>query len=97
MERHRASGRVGLGFVLASTTMLLWGMLPLALEGALRSVDAVTLVWFRFLVATGLLAAWLGARGGLPRLRRLERADRWLLGIATAGLAANYVAYALGL
>jgi drug/metabolite transporter (DMT)-like permease len=97
MERHRASGRAGLGFVLASTTMLLWGVLPLALEGALRSLDAVTLVWFRFLVAAVLLAGWLGARRGLPRLRGLGRGDRWLLAVATAGLAANYVGYTLGL
>ncbi len=97
MERHRASGRTGLGLALAATTMALWGVLPLILEIALRSVDAPTLVWFRFLVAAGLLAFWLTARGELPRLRVLARSDRWLLALATAALAANYIAYLVGL
>jgi drug/metabolite transporter (DMT)-like permease len=86
-----------MGFLLASTTMGLWGVLPLALEGALRSVDAVTLTWFRFLAAAGLLGAWLAVRGGLPRVRGLGAGDRWLLVVATAGLAVNYLAYVLGL
>jgi len=97
MGRHRASGRVGLGFVLATTTMALWGVLPLALEIALHRVDAATLVWFRFLVAAGLLGLWLAGRRALPPLHRLARGDRWLLGVATAGLAGNYIAYLTGL
>ena len=97
MERHRASGRTGLGLALAATTMALWGVLPLILEIALRRVDASTLVWFRFLVAAGLLALWLAARGELPRLRALARSDRWLLALATAALAGNYISYLVGL
>lgn len=97
MERHRASGRSGLGFGLAATTMGLWGVLPLALEVALRSVDPITLIWFRFVVAALLLGAWLAARGGLPRLRGLRAADGWLLAVAMAGLAVNYVGFLLGL
>ncbi len=97
MERHRTSGRRGLGLALAATTMTLWGVLPLILEIALRRVDASTLVWFRFLVAAALLGAWLAARGELPRLGALARSDRWLLAIAAAALAANYISYLVGL
>jgi drug/metabolite transporter (DMT)-like permease len=97
MERHRPSGRWGLGLALATTTMTLWGVLPLALELALRRTDAVTLTWFRFLVAAGLLFAWLAARGGLPRLRGLGAGTGVLLAVATLGLAANYITYVLGL
>jgi len=97
MELHRASGRTGLGLGLAATTMGLWGVLPLALEAALRSVDALTLTWFRFLAATLLLGAWLAARGGLPRLGALGAGGWRLLAIATVGLAANYIGYLLGL
>ena len=97
MRRHRASGRAGLGFALATTTMALWGVLPLVLEAALRILDPVTLTWFRFLVAALLLAGWLAARGRLPRLRALDRGDWALLAVATAGLAANYIGYLLGL
>jgi drug/metabolite transporter (DMT)-like permease len=97
MELHRASGRSGLGLTLAATTMALWGVLPLVLEAALRSVDPITLTWFRFLAAALLLGAWLAARGGLPDLRRLGAAGWRLLAIATAGLAVNYIGYLLGL
>ena len=97
MDRHRPTGRAALGFAFAATTMALWGVLPLALEAALRSVDALTLTWFRFLAAALLLGAWLAARGQLPRLRALGAGDGRLLAIATAGLAVNYIAYVLGL
>lgn len=97
MELHRASGRTGLGFALATTTMALWGVLPLVLEAALRSVDALTLIWFRFVAAALLLGAWLAARGELPRLGTLGAGGRWLLALATGGLAGNYVGFLLGL
>jgi len=97
MELHRASGRSGLGFAFAATTMALWGVLPLVLEAALRLVDPITLTWFRFLAAALLLGAWLAARGGLPDLRALGAGSWRLLAIATAGLAANYIGYLLGL
>ena len=94
---HRPSGRSGLGFAFATTTMVLWGVLPLVLEAALRIVDALTLSWFRFLVASLLLGGWLAARGELPRLGRLDASGWRLLALATAGLAANYVGFLLGL
>jgi drug/metabolite transporter (DMT)-like permease len=97
MELHRASGRAGLGFAFALTTMLLWGVLPLVLEAALRSVDAFTLTWFRFLAAALVLGGWLAVRGALPRLGALGAGEWRLLAIATAGLAANYIGYLLGL
>ena len=67
MELHRPSGRRGLGLAYASTTMLLWGVLPLALREALRSLDPATLTAFRFAVSAGVLGAALAARGALPR------------------------------
>jgi drug/metabolite transporter (DMT)-like permease len=97
MDLHRPSGRRGLGFALACTTMLLWGVLPLALRAALDVLDPVTLTAFRFGFAALLLAAVLAARGSLPRLRRLSRAGRALLAVATLGLAANYIGFLLGL
>jgi drug/metabolite transporter (DMT)-like permease len=97
MELHRPSGRRGLGLALASSTMLLWGVLPLALREALAAHDPVTLTAFRFAVSAGVLALVLGARGGLPRLAALSRVGRVLLGVATLGLAANYIGFLLGL
>jgi drug/metabolite transporter (DMT)-like permease len=97
MEMHRASGRHGLGFGLACLTMVLWGALPLALEGVLRTLDAATITWARFVVSAAVLSAVLGARGRLPRLGGLRRLDWGLLGVATVFLAANYLAYLIAL
>jgi drug/metabolite transporter (DMT)-like permease len=77
--------------------MALWGVLPLVLEAALRRVDPATLTWFRFLAAAVLLGGWLAARGALPRVGGLGRGDLRLLAVATVGLAANYIAYLVGL
>lgn len=97
MELHRVSGRRGLGFGLAFLTMLLWGALPIALEGVLRSLDAATITWARFVVSALVLAALLGFRRRLPPLRGLRRLDWGLLAVATVFLAANYLAYLVAL
>ena len=97
MELHRPSGRVGTGLVLALTTMVLWGVLPLVLEVVLRALDPVTITGFRFGVSAVAMVVWLGARGALPRLRRLSGTGWALLAVATLGLAANYLAYLVGL
>ena len=97
MELHRSSGRRWLGFALASITMLLWGILPLALKILLRSMDSPTIVWYRFFLSSILLGALLAWRGGLPPVARFSRAQWLLLAIATVGLALNYLAYMFGL
>jgi drug/metabolite transporter (DMT)-like permease len=97
MELHQPSGRRAVGFALAGSTMLLWGFLPHGLELALRELDPVTITWFRFGVSALLMVLWLGLRGSLPNLRRLSPLGRVLLVVATLGLAANYLAYLVGL
>lgn len=97
MARHQVSGRRGLGFALATCTMLLWGMLPLALEFLLRRLDPLTLIGFRFAVAATGLAVVLAWGGGLPRLRELDGRGWQLLVLATLFLGANYWGYVLGL
>jgi drug/metabolite transporter (DMT)-like permease len=97
MDLHRSSGRSGLGFVLAATTMLLWGVLPFALKIVLAAMDPQTITWWRFLISTLLLGGILAASGGWPRLAGLGGTGWVLLGVATLGLAANYLAYLVGL
>jgi drug/metabolite transporter (DMT)-like permease len=97
MELHRVSGRRGLGFGLACLTMVLWGALPLALEGVLRTLDAATITWARFMVSAAVLVVVLGGRRRLPKLGALRRLDWTLLGVATVFLAANYLAYLIAL
>ena len=97
MELHRPTGRRSLGFALAATTMLLWGVLPLGLQLVLESLDAVTITWFRFGFSSGVLVVWLGGSGALPALGTLSRSGWALLALATVGLAANYLTYLVGL
>ncbi len=77
--------------------MLLWGVLPLVLQGVLASLDPVTITWFRFSFAALVLAGWLRQRAELPRLGGLGPRRLALLGVATVFLAANYLTYLLGL
>jgi drug/metabolite transporter (DMT)-like permease len=77
--------------------MVLWGVLPLALEGVLRTLDAATITWARFLVSASVLVVVLGVRRRLPKLGGLRRLDWVLLGVATVFLAANYLAYLIAL
>jgi drug/metabolite transporter (DMT)-like permease len=94
---HAATGRWRLGLALAVTTMLLWGVLPFALEGILAVLDPFTITWARFGVSALLLGAILAARGDLPRGRDLRGSAAGLLAVATLGLAANYALFLFGL
>ena len=73
MTLHRASGQWRLGLALALTTAACWATLPIALKVSLEALDPITLTWFRFLVAAGLMGAWLAARGRLGAYRTLGR------------------------
>lgn len=97
MELHRTSGRARLGLVLASTTMLLWAVLPIALKGLVARIDPWTLNWTRFAASALLLGAWLALRASPPPLRGLDGRLAALLVVATAFLAANYAAFLVGL
>lgn len=96
MSLHRASGRWQLGLGLALATAGFWSTLPVALRITLEQLDPITLTWFRFLVAFVLVGAWLGTRGQLAPLRRLQRRHWGMLLFAGVMLIGNYVFYLLG-
>jgi len=83
--------------LLTLITVLLWGMLPIALKITLEQMDACTITWYRFLASGVLLCAWLGLRGRLPRLRGRSGKVYLLLALVTLGLGSNYLFYLLGL
>jgi len=94
---HQSSGRWRLGLSLALTTAACWATLPVALKITLEQVDAITLTWFRFLVAAVLMAAWLGWKGRLfAPYRGLSNRHRGLLALAGLMLLGNYVFYLFG-
>ncbi len=94
---HQISGRWRLGLALSLLTVMLWGVLPIALSITLQRLDVYTLTWFRFLVSFCLLACYLKWRGSLPTVSQL-RSTRWaLVAIATIFLAMNYILFVKGL
>lgn len=95
MQTAPASWR--LGFAMAMTTAVLWGMLPIALKVALTGMDAVTITWWRFAFSMLGLGAFLWWRGELPRLAGTGRAAWRLLGLALVTLVGNYVLYLVAL
>jgi len=97
MSLHQSSGRWRLGLALSLLTVLLWGILPIALTVTLEAVDVYTVIWFRFLVSFLLLAMYLGIRGKLPKLEQLRSASWKLLAIATLLLGINYFLFMQGL
>jgi drug/metabolite transporter (DMT)-like permease len=96
MALHESSGRWRLGLLLALVTAGCWATLPVALKLTLEQVDAITLTWFRFLVAAGVMGAWLAARRGFPAFRALTSRHWAMLLLAGLMLLGNYVFYLLG-
>ncbi len=97
MTLHQTSGRWRLGLALSLVTVFLWGILPIALTVTLQALDVYTVTWFRFFMAFGLLAAYLGARKQLPDLQKLRSASLGLLASAIVFLGLNYLLYLQGL
>ncbi len=97
MSLHQSSGRWRLGLALSLLTVLLWGILPIALRVTLQVLDVYTIIWFRFLVSFIILFVYLGIRGKLPKLEQLHSASWKLLAIATLFLGMNYFFFMQGL
>jgi drug/metabolite transporter (DMT)-like permease len=94
---HKTSGRWKLGFALALATAMLWGVLPIALKIALKSIDPYTVTWYRFASSGLILGIVLGMTGGLPAIRKFDRRTWMLLAVAFVGLTGNYVLYIVAL
>ena len=86
-----------LGFILSLITAAMWGILPVALKELLAGMDAITIVWYRFLVAGIVLFAWLACKKQLPNVLATTTPVRWFLLIAAAGLCSNYYLFNLSL
>ncbi len=94
---HVSSGRWLYGFLLALTTTMLWGVLPIMLKEVLKIMDPYTVTWYRLLSAGLVLLLWLAAKRRLPSIRSLSTRNRGLLVVAVLGLAFNYVLYLMAL
>ena len=85
------------GLILVSTTVIFWGILPVALVFALSLQDGTTITWFRFLVAAVVCTAWQGWRGQLVEYTRLSGKDWGWLALAAFFLIGDYLLYIYGL
>lgn len=95
---HQITGNSLLGFILALTTALLWGVLPIALKILLDVLSANSITAIRFLAAALIVGLWLALRGKLPSVAVLKniRTSQLML-IAIVGLLSNYILYLSGL
>jgi drug/metabolite transporter (DMT)-like permease len=97
MELHRTTGNWRLGLGLSLITVILWGLVPVALAVVLKKLDTYTINWFRFAVAFILLGAYLLKQGNLPKISQLRSVPIYLLPIAIIGLTGNYIFFVMGL
>lgn len=97
MQLHSTSGKWHLGLALTLVTVVLWGVLPIALKITLQALDVYTLTWFRFLVAFTIVGIYLTTKNQLPPLEKLRSTSPILMAIATLFLALNYIFFLKGL
>lgn len=83
------------GFLLALTTAVAWGSLPIAVQQVLPLMDAATLVWYRFTVAAFGLLLLLAFTRRLPAAAGLA-SPRWggLMLLGVLGLSLNFFLFA---
>ncbi|WP_410016522.1 DMT family transporter [Sodalis sp. RH24] len=95
---QQAGQQAGVGIMLALTTAMCWGALPIAMKQVLTDMEPYTVVWYRFIMAGIGLAVILAPRRQLPSLTLFLR-WRWLmmLVIATAGLLGNFIFFSSSL
>lgn len=82
------------GIIYVGITAFLWGFLGIALKVAVREVDPVTVVWFRFAIAFIVLAGWLAVKK--PSSFKIIGRPPLLLILAALALSWNYMGYMLG-
>jgi drug/metabolite transporter (DMT)-like permease len=97
MKLHQTTGNWRLGLGLSLITVILWGLVPIALAVVLKKVDPYTINWFRFVSAFTLLGCHLVYQKKLPKISQLRLGSPYLWAIAILGLTGNYIFFVLGL
>lgn len=76
-------------------TVLMWGVLAIALKVATKQIDSPTIVWFRFSLAFSALFAWMAVK--TPKELKILYKPSWLIVLASLALAWNYMGFMLGI
>jgi drug/metabolite transporter (DMT)-like permease len=91
----KTNWKLGLGFTLL--TVVMWGLLPIALKVVLEVMDPDTISWYRFSLSTLIALLWYGHGRG-SALKSLVFTRHWPMSlIAVVGLVGNYQLYIWGL
>ncbi len=87
-----------IGFILALTTAVLWGSVPIAIREIVPNMNPITLVWYRFILSFSLLFVILALKHQLPKKRQfMNPRVLLLLFIATLGLSGNFTLFSAAL
>lgn len=82
------------GLIYTLITMLMWGVLAIALKIAVKEIDSPTIVWFRFSLAFTGMALWAAFKE--PKALKILYQPSLILVISTLMLAWNYIGFMLG-
>jgi len=82
------------GIVYTLITVLLWGVLSIALKVAAQVIDSPTIVWFRFSLAFLGMFVWMLIKN--PQGLRILYKPSLLIVISSLALAGNYIGFMLG-
>ena len=79
-----------LGFLFALTAAMAWGSLPLALKQVVAIMDAKSIVWYRFVVASFSLFLLLACTHKLPKRCQFNQTYLIWTVVGVLGLAGNF-------
>lgn len=82
------------GLIYTLITVLMWGVLAIALKIAVKEIDSPTIVWFRFSLAFSGMALWAAFKE--PQALKILYKPSLILIISTLMLAWNYIGFMLG-
>ncbi len=83
------------GILYTLITVLLWGVLAIALKVASKVIDSPTIVWFRFSLAFSGMFIWMAIKN--PKELKILYNPSWLIVISSVALAWNYIGFMLGI
>lgn len=82
------------GLIYTLITVLMWGVLAIALKVAVKVIDSPTIVWFRFSLAFTGMALWAAFND--PKALKILYQPSLILVVSTLMLAWNYIGFMLG-
>ncbi len=83
------------GILYTLITVLMWGVLAIALKLASKVIDSPTIVWFRFSLAFTGMFIWMLIRN--PKGLTILYKPTWLIVFSSLALAWNYIGFMLGI